>query len=562
MSKGLQVQPCVGPSGCCKSSGCNIASDTFDRADEDPVTGWTSLGAGIWEIESNVVKTSATFEVLQINTAHPAAASTGVVAALVKGSEGDQARVVIDLIAGDNDNYHYAQYTFPQAGERGCLVLGSRVGGTDTELTKTDVLGDPDEWHSLTLYYDGVTLAVDFNDGDATLCYDDLPIGGTRAGVAVGDVGSLGVSFVYFDNFTYRRIAEPETEFATCPEVPTCGCVLSDDEFDADPLCRYEQTGGAWFTALSEIHPPGASATLLLETTNENVNGAYKVSTRVKGASDDVVKILFDDGNIYAQLTFGTSKTLKLFDGGGELTSLTLSTAAATYIDFEACLANGVLKANANGNIIAWPTTMPTGGRAGIGTGGTAATVRFDRLTISRVENDDLDSVCGECELPCAICDTGVANPQITVEISGIESHGLCTCAELNGTFILDWIGSCNWRYTFSPAACNSRPFPIYFIDVNLSEVVPNEYLLSLRITGNGSGYVCNYGDNCINCDDFVLATPHFRLTKYDCDGHEVVRMSEDQNNRFMDNDTGSSPHECRFPVKAFGGHWEIEVTL
>lgn len=460
--RGIQVQPCPG-SRCCRPK-CTIDADDFDRDDEDPVVGWNTP-SGIWNVDNQRLEGASDFSSAQIDRAHPDGNPTGVVSARIMGGAGSQARLILDALPDDNDNYHFAEYEFPIGGLdfKGCLSIGKREGGGETILTKTDVLGEPDTWHSMIFTYDGVTLTVEFfGDASATICYDDLPLGGQRAGVAIGET-SLGSNFVYFDDFVYSRIAEPDTRYADCPSPPECGCGLSSDDFDHAFGCRYEQTGGAWFEGVGEAHPPGANATLMLETPSPT--GAVKIETSVKGATDDVVKIIVgDDGSThwYAQLTFGASKTLKIFtSGGAELASMAVSTTANTYIDFDVCFADGLLIANVNGNILPANITVPTVEcRCGIGTGGTAATVRWDFFNASRANED-----CPKCEVPCACCPDDLASTTIILDMTGHPweanpAQGNCAdCVLLSDLFILKWVSNCTWRYYFDDEICNGIPY-------------------------------------------------------------------------------------------------------
>lgn len=58
---------------------------------------------------------------------------------------------------------------------------------------------------------------------------------------------------------------------------------------------------------------------------------------------------------------------------------------------------------------------------------------------------------CGGCYsvFPgnCSLC--GTTPSQFQVEISGVYNHGACSdCADLNGTYTLDQVSSCEWRFS------------------------------------------------------------------------------------------------------------------
>jgi hypothetical protein len=448
MVKGIQVQPCVGDDCHCDSVDCSIGRDDFNRPDDASVTGWTETN---FSVSSNQLVTSSSNSVARFNTPHPDGDSDGVVSALVSGSADDEIQVFLD--ATDSSNFHYAELRLPAAvGEPACLSLHDRVGGLSTTLNKINVDAAAAVAHTLQCFLspDGLlTARLDFGQ---SICAQVTPIGGDQAGVAVGSISGSA----HFDNFSFLRHRQASGDYASCPSAP-CGCGVIDDNFEGSAFgCQYSGVAG-WARVDGLLWPLVPNLTLWVEARGRyaGTSGAYTVVTSVLGHVGDVAKILFDDGNIYAELIFGPSGRLSIYSGGGRLTFLNVSTPTDAFVEFRACLQEGTFEATVSGRRVAWNLAGIGTGKCGIGVGATAANVAFDSLAVSVAGGD-----CPNCKTPCKCCPDNVAATTVVLEMEGWAKTSPfveCECSPLNDTFVLKWIGECTWRHVFDPPICAYR---------------------------------------------------------------------------------------------------------
>jgi len=230
----------------------------------------------------------------------------------------------------------------------------------------------------------------------------------------------------------------------------------SSDINDGAPI-TYDVVSGTWSIASNKLAVSSTNAKILFPSLGNSPLDARSFSITVSGSTGDVV--IFYVGDYTIEITIGTTGTLYVKDSGAAVVfKCGYNTASATnhafvlgqgpFVGNNGFLSgrfNGIYLSGASGQInIA--LDCPVGGTDfGIGTGGTAAGLTFDTLTIS--ENTFLTNGTGGCVgssvFACDIRSTSISalGPEWTVD-SGTwaktnSSSNQVTCSGAPGKLLL-----------------------------------------------------------------------------------------------------------------------------
>lgn len=467
----------------CCCPGCVIFTDEFTGTDEG---GWTQT-AGTWVEDSGYMATSSSDALLDCDTAHPDSVPSHYVSVSMYGANSDELRVHVGTT-------HFAEVTI--GSPNGCLALYDGA----TLLTKMRIDAPATTAKTLKVWY-GLTPAADGADSQFAAQWDSgdiLRYNVTRAGntVALG-TGTVG-STVRFDSFRYEKHYAASDTSCKKPAAPTCS-IISDnmDRADSSDIgCGLTETAGSWSIVGNKLRTSSGTAKVTCETVHPQESGAMKVSAVVRSsAADDQIKVFTDAANnTYAQLTIGTSKTLKLFAGGVEQDSVAFTTTVDTDYTMTVWHADGGLSVQVSGGVLtttclAVDEAVPAGPvKAGLGTGTVSGNVDFNNLVVSRAYDANNESCDRPCAEPCDACDDVTTLLLITLEFTGF-ANGSCTdCADWNATSVevpIGWSGPCGWVMDSGFPACSAGSpkynllsvafvveFGTYVIYVNLQEDV------------------------------------------------------------------------------------------
>jgi hypothetical protein len=432
---------------CCGS--CEICTDDFTRADSTDIDtgsscGWTET-AGSWEIASNTLRTASSNAEATCDTTHPDAVPSHYVSVSMYGATSDELIVHVGTT-------HKAIVTI--GSPNGCLALYD--GGT--LLTKMLIDAPATTAKTLKVWY-GLTPVADGADSQLAAQWDAgtiLRYNVTRAGngVALG-TGTIA-STVRFDDFIYEKHYTTTDTPCKKPDAPTC-TIVSDSFGRADSSnigCGFTETSGSFAIATNKLECTSSTAKATCETIHPQASGAVQVSVSVSGANDnDVIKVWTDaTGNNYAQAIVGTSKTLKVFEGGVERSSATLTTTAGTPFTMTVTQSRDSLNVEVGSVCVSAQVNDPAGPiKVALGTGSITSAVTFDSFILYR----GYDSSNTTCQYGCYRCNvcTGTVPRFVEIEYDGVAAGGAgCTAGALGGcsywnttVFEVPIISNCRW---------------------------------------------------------------------------------------------------------------------
>jgi len=474
---------------CCGTGVCPIGTDTFTRADEDPVSpsAWEERSGADWAVVSNTLRTATSNALLKYLVEQPSSVSEHYVSVDVYGATGDQIRIIVDYV--DDSNYHFVELTVGDP--NGCLALYKRVAGSNTLLTKRRLVLPATTSRNIRVYFgdagngnsfacagssiSGNQRTIEQHDGDDVYIY--VPVGsGTFVGLGTGTIAST----VRFDNFVYERHYGANT---TCKRfIPTCqyqidlGAAMPDG---TDVGCGFSETAGSWSMASGWLTTTSTNAILLCETIHPRQIASARMTLSVNAPADAKVRFIFNylDSDNYDFIEF----TVEVLAGSDLTKGIAVRRAAGVETTLESnrqlladlvdtsissCLSNGHISYSNIGVAIG---SIPTSKRwIGVGTGSSVGggTVKFKDLRMFRGSSpDDLNTVstspaCSHCDA-CNTCIDGTTRETVvlTIPTGTWTSTDLVMCPDCTskeGVFAFDKAQSnSNCEWTKSIASCD-----------------------------------------------------------------------------------------------------------
>ena len=475
---------------CCVETGCLIGQDNFNRADEDPPSGWTEVVGTEWKIVSNELQVDSDNAALRFNTAHPDGIASCVVNASVFGpNEGDELRVIVNYT--DSNNYDFAQL---KVGDTACLSLWSRVAGVNTMLSAKVVDALHNEWHFLTVYFGPTAADSGLLDPEGASNEDVFAVTmldpffkkvtyvktGTGQYTGLG-TGAIGASPVKFDDFMMSKHYHPTVGDATTCERTSFTCEYFRDDFDRDDLgCAFTVPAGSAAIASGKLTTSTSGTIVLSEAihpraianTTLNVTGIKTTS-----AEGTLVKFIlgYVDANnyVFAEVRvgdfFGNFYHAKIYRRVGGVNTLLVQSVkfingavhSGPTANWNAsfCWTSNTLTLEITGDTFSYIglTAPGTKCRAGIGIGsGATGTVSFDAINLHRSQSA-LDLGCSSCRLECESCLDQFMPPYLIAEVDGFTEMVPSDCGECslaNATYVVPATSRCNYRTETAQAIC------------------------------------------------------------------------------------------------------------
>ena len=484
----------------CCCTGCDIASDEFDRASVG--AGWTQV-SGSWSISSNRLETSDSDALAIFATDHPEGSSSHHISVLGKVS--DTGSKIRGIVAYDSaDDYIFAELMI-NSSDCSEIKFFERVGGSTSQVGDTrnvGILATGTDYRLEVCFQDDtypnddgeLCVKLSLSDGSHswTFCESSITATGDQVGLGTGTLTSSGSAS--FESFDWNISKKDQ---GSCPDCKGSTCLLLSDGFtradSTDLGCNWTETSGAWSISSNELVTSSASAQATTTMTNfrpgfDIIGGTFRFGTGISDtdAIGDIARMMVDvDGsNSHAlQVTCGNgaipgSATVELLKGTTVLATVAWSLWPGVDWNFSVCLQDGYIEADIHyisggspaGQLHLDASTTPYGGnKAALGTGSeNDSVIQFDTFTWQRARNpadlncpDCVDSVSG-----CANCIDSLGPEKIKLVVSGFSS-GSEDC-DINGTWILSRISSC--RYSIgadigdsSSNHCLERSFDVEF---------------------------------------------------------------------------------------------------
>ena len=455
--------------GCDCCDNCTVYSDDFSA---DYLSGnehWQAI-TGAATVTGGELQISANNSKIADLDAHPDSISSSVVTVDVKGASGDKPRIIVDWNIGA-DTYHFVEITIGTAS--GCVTLNKRSGGSNKELARTIVSLAASTYQTVEVYFDGVaTNAFTVVIGSVTLCINDItPLGGTYVGVGSGNPAAS----IAFDNWTFAKHYQ-SGDSAECAQV-TCStdpCIIGSDNFNrsdsSDLSCPWSIVAGSpdINSSLMRFTGSSSSARYVLGNAAEGTMSASAICQGATSGDQPRIHIGVDSSlanGWYAQLTIGTSQTLKIFtSAGSQLATTTISTSTSTNYTLHVCLGSGFVRASllSGSTILATvragiSTPSPTR-YCGLGCGTVTSSVTFDNFSFSHYT-----SGCPGCEViatDCSVCCLPGTGYTITIPQTLTDAGSSCSlCSNFHGDFVCDnhvgGVNSCKYTCcTGTPVEC------------------------------------------------------------------------------------------------------------
>lgn len=456
----------------CCCTGCDIASDDFDRASVG--SGWTQV-AGTWSISSDKLETSDSDALAIYATSHPDGSSHHHVA--IEGEVSASGSQVRAIVAYDSaDDYLIGELTI-NTSDCSEVKFYKRVGGTTSQLGDTRKIGllATGTAYLLELCYQDdsggeLCLKVSLTGGSYSWAFCESSITATGDQVGVG-TGTLTSGTASFDDFDWNV---SKADRGSCPDCKGSTCLLLSDSFtrsdSTDLGCNWTETSGSWEVIGQELSTSSSPAQVTTTMTNfrpgyDIIGGTFRFGTSFldSTAVGDIARMMVDvDGsNSHAlQITCGTGSgppyaTVELLKGTTVLATVVWVIWPGIDWNFSLCLQDGYIEADIHyisgggiaGRLHLDAATTPYGGdKVALGTGsGNNSIVQFDYFTWHRARNpDDLD--CPSCVDPlpgCGSCVDGFSPNKIKLVVSGF-SAGTEEC-DINGTWILERDSPCQY---------------------------------------------------------------------------------------------------------------------
>lgn len=486
---------------CEQDPSCTISTDDYE---DEEINGWTDVGED-FEETGGTLHTTASDAIIDCDTAHPDGVPSHYVKVKFLGDDdGDQPRVY----AGD----HYAEVT---AGDpNGCLAL---YDGSDSLLTKIRIEAASDEWHEMKVWY-GQAPAADGGDSQLVAQVNDGPIlrkNVTRAGNSVALGTGTVTGEVHFDDFEYQKHwTEADT---ACPKPPAPNCTIFTDNCtraDSTNLgCSYDELSGNGSISSNKIRLTSSNTKISIETVHPQEAGAIQITATVRASATTNQPRLYTstgDDN-YAQLTIGTSATLKLFIGGSEADSVTFTSAANTDYSMTVTHARGAMSVIVDGVCLAVQEPVPAGPvKAGIGCGTLSGSIDISGIAVYRGRDANNPDCASPCAQDCDLCDDERVIESFVLRFGNFADGACGDCEEWNDLDIevpIIYGETCLWEIRLDESyPCGSQ----VLAPGNIQAVTVNAYLsggthwIDASITdssGAGSDWLVDTGEAFVDCE-------------------------------------------------------------
>ena len=493
----------------CCCTGCDIASDEFDRASVG--SGWTQV-SGSWSISSNRLETSDSDALAIFATDHPEESSSHHISVL--GQVSDTESKIRGIVAYDSADNYLSVELMINSSDCSEIKFFERVGGSTSQVgdtRKIGILATATDYRLEVCFQDDTypnddgELCVKLSLSDAshswTFCESSITATGEQVGLGTGTLTSSGSAS--FESFEWNI---SKADRGSCPDCKGSTCLLLSDSFtrsdSTDLGCNWTETSGSWEIIGQELSTSSSPAQVTTTMTNfrpgfDIIGGTFRFGTSFfdSTAVGDVARMMVDvDGsNSHAlQITCGTGSgppyaTVELLKGTTVLATVVWVIWPGVDWNFSVCLQDGYIEADihyisggsAAGQLHLDAATTPYGGdKVALGTGsGNNSIVQFDYFTWQRARNpDDLD--CPSCVDPVPGCDScvdGFSPNKIKLVVSGF-SAGTEEC-DINGTWILDRVSPCLYSINadIGVGVCLERWFTVelghdgtnYFISIH-----------------------------------------------------------------------------------------------
>jgi hypothetical protein len=451
----------------CCCTGCDIASDEFDRASVG--SGWTQV-SGSWSISSDRLETSDSDALVIFATDHPEGSSSHHISVL--GQVSDTESKIRGIVAYDSaDDYIFAELMI-NASDCSEIKFFERVGGSTSQIgdtRKIGLLAAGTDYRLEVCFQDDtypnddgemcVKLSLSDDSRSWTFCESSITATGDQVGLGTGTLTSSGSAS--FESFEWNISKKDQ---GSCPDCKGSTCLLLSDTFtradSTDLGCNWTETSGSWEIDDNELVTSSASAQVTTTMTNfrpgyDIIEGTFRFGTGVSdtAATGDVARMMLDvDGSDShaLQVTCGAESGAPY--GKVELLKGSTILAAGDHVgvdpgrvlSFSVCLQDGYIEAtvvaSGGASVHLDSGTTPYGGKnAALGTGsGNSSIVTFDSFSWYRAKSSD-DMSCPDCidvdPTGCPNCINEMAPDKLKVVISGF-SAGNWPC-DINGTYIL-----------------------------------------------------------------------------------------------------------------------------
>ncbi len=456
---------------CCAT--CDICSDTGG----DGPCGLAQVAGTVTSDASFIYVTASNSIALSIQTSG-SAVEVRCRVKFICGDSGDQARVFIKADS-DGSPAYFAQL---QVGPSAHLRLYSRnSGGTNTQLATTTLTAIEGSELILALCYGNGGLSAKeettgtFLSTTLTTNITSQPYAGVGSGTLTTEIGFYDFEYYYGYNSSDK---------------PTCrycmpSCTIASDDFNR---ANSTNLGSDWTEVAGDFT---ITSNFLASTTTGSIvlhNARYEPTEGVRVTALALVNVVADVGavryiidwsdsdNYYcAEYDMGADNAVRIIHRTGgsetilaEVAILGLSTVAANQGVAYDPVGGRIYALAVSGSESAAEYLSVSGipplannicGLMLVGPGVSFDTFRMEQIVDPCLPPEDCD-FCTDQNNPLAIAD------QIEVVIAGIVEEGVpdCgSCDSLNGTYVLDLIGSyrtghatgCSWRYTFPSSICS-----------------------------------------------------------------------------------------------------------
>lgn len=272
-----------------------------------------------------------------------------------------------------------------------------------------------------------------------------------------------------------------------------CGCGCESCEHVNETFDRADSTslGSDWtevsndWSISSNVLTVASNSSIAVWSTAITVD-YYRVICDVRSTvnADElgVVGYYTDSSNFYSAELRPNSGTavLRLYKtvagSKTQLATVDLTAALSTYHELSLCITrawDGGLRLTAKigsqtaiAEVAEFTPSLSGPGKAGVIRSTATGTTTWDNFRVESTfeENED----CEECYRKCC-CDEGTVPRQVQAVVTDFGSHGSCgaTCAALNGTYTLDYIGGCAWATSFPDVVCVGGTFSEIRLTIN-----------------------------------------------------------------------------------------------
>lgn len=524
---------------------CAIATDDFNRANNDSLGANWSEGSGDGDIDSNQLLIPVGSEAFLIfQTAHPngPTANQRVRVRFKLGTAGFiDGDPYAGVILGYADLAHFlwaAVYNVTAAGQKTELNLRlfKRQGGIDTEIQNPQKIiaeaSDDAQWHTLEVCYRPDTV-YPYSDGGVLRAKVIMASGSTWGSQATGDFSFTGdkvglrgkggstTGVTRYDDFHFGWMQDEDAGecSASCPDCNT-PCFIVRDDFaydwgiDTDLGPDWDITpGGSWQRISDEAKQTAAGpGVMLCKTFHPQIKTHHHVTADLYVASGLKPRIIVNSnaaGTSYhwaqLELTGASANVLTLSVGknGATLATKTSSIVGGAFVSLTVCYDGSVLTANANGAIAFSASAAVAGGiYVGLAGNSSGGGERFDNFVFQKHRSltDPPDRLCPNCSeglIDCPACCEGIPAYWLVdlTAIAFVSFGNVCEDNAFGGNGGCEAVGGAYVCATGAPANPCEWDFP-----------ETGQYKLCAVDSTNPLGHACCLDSmGATDCDDFYL---------------------------------------------------------